>query len=258
MKRIFNDIKSDLYLFCRRKHIAEMRKSDHLFQYNNTFEYPKFLDLNEPLLITGMRGVGACYFGLQLMHQALTKGYVVFDKTDTLAIHLKSPGNSLDLKNQKYSYIDTIKGQSSFVKSHESLGPYVENDQATVAIFDTTMVSDKGQSAIENCQDFSNLPKALSDIGIKVLVVSLVQEPDKFSELEHSHKNIVVAIDWFEHFDLFSNRIHLRDTLHNQTQYGMSRKDAGDLQSNKLGHGYCHIKNRTPIFCKLYHTRPPF
>lgn len=255
MKKTIDSIRSDLRKWCNRKKIQEKRNSDHLFQYNNVLDYPKFMDLNEPLLITGMEGIGAVTFTCQIAVQALEKGYIVLDHAGGVqnycinGAHLWKETEYIELRNGRFVLHANSKELTPYVHGNEVFTPFGAIPTALDAEARHTL-----NSVLENCDNFSDLPVELSKAGLKVLVISFFRGSEGLDTLDRRYKNIALSLSHCEGYAAFENRVHMRDIKKNLDLYVPEiRTPEYDLHQHKIGHGYCVLPGRKNGINWLYY-----
>jgi hypothetical protein len=262
MRKTINSIRTDLRKWCNRKKIQEKRNSDHLFQYNNVLDYPKFLDLNEPLLITGMEGVGAVAYTCQIAIQALEKGYVVIDHAGGIqnycitGAHLWGETEYIELRDEGFVLHANRKELTPFVHGSEVITPF-----GAISSSLNAEARQKLNSVLANCTNFSELPVELTKAGLKVLVISYFRENEGLDALDHRYKNIALSLSHCEGYAAFKNRVHMRDIKRNLDLYVPEIKTPEyDLHQYKIGHGYCVLPGRTSAINWLYYRtqKEPF
>lgn len=255
MKTLIEEIRTSLRKWCNRKKIQEKRSSEHLFQYNNVIDYPKFMDLNDPLLVTGMEGIGAVTYACQLAVQALEKGYIVIDHAGGVegycinGPHLWKETEYIELRNEKFVLHANSKELTPYVRGNEVFKSF--------GAMPTSLNADERHTlntVLENCENFSSLPVELSKAGLKVLVISLLRGNEGLDTLDRRYKNIALSFSHCEGYTAFKNRVHMRDITKNLDIYVPEARTRGyDLHQHKIGHGYCVLPGRTSAINWLYY-----
>lgn len=254
MKKAIDSIRTDLRKWCNRKKIQEKQNSDHLFQYNNVLDYPKFLDLNDPLLITGMAGIGAVTYACQMAGQALEKGYIVLDHSGGIESYCIQ-GTHVWSRTE---YIEFRAGSFLLHANTKELTPCSRIEDITSFGAIPAALDAKSRHALNDvlasCESFSDLPIQLTKAGLKVLVISFFQDNEGLENLDRRYKNIAVSLSYCEGFAAFKNRVHMRDIKKNQDIYiPEPRVPANDLHSKSMGHGYCVLPVRESAVNWLYY-----
>jgi hypothetical protein len=247
-------IRTDLRKWCNRKKIQEKRICEHLFQYNNLIEYPKFMDLNDPLLITGMAGIGAVTYACQMAGQALEKGYIVLDHSGGIegyciqGDHIWSRTEYIAFREGRFVLHANTK-ELTHCSRVEDITPFGAIPAALDAESRHAL-----NDVLKSCNSFSDLPIQLTKAGLKVLVISFFQAEEGLENLDRRYKNIAVALSYCEGFAAFKNRVHMRDIKKNQDSYiPEPRISADNLHSKSMGHGYCVLPEREGAVNWLYY-----
>lgn len=245
-KSTFEILKTDLAILCNRKKIKQKNDDPSLFQYNTVLEYPRFLDLTNPLLITGMHGSGPFYYAYQMALQALKKGYVIIDDAGLFEPMLEQGREYANLRFIQEGHFYETRSSKSIVSTKD------QNDEyKPIVVFDLERETPI-QFLLKQCQDLEALEKALIQNKINTIKISKIGKLATPDYAPSDLKKIFVTFETCPSFKQFKNRIHLRDTYDHMKEYGIERAIHGSLHSSKLGHGYALIENHKPSINNLY------
>lgn len=245
-KSTFEILKTDLTILCNRKKIKQKNDDPSLFQYNTVLEYPRFLDLTNPLLIAGMHGSGPFFYAYQMALQALKKGYVIIDDAGLFEPLLEQGREYANLGFIQEGYFHEIRSSKSITCTKD------HNDEYKTIVVFSVEKETPIQFVLKQCQDLEAFEKALIQNKINTIKFSKIGKSSTPDYAPSDLKKIFVTFEFCPSFKQFKNRIHLRDTYDNMKEYGIDRAIHGSLHSSKLGYGFALIENHKPSINHLY------